>query len=184
MSFRIETERLILRDVTEADLPVLIAQGCEPEARRGILAYQADERYNQVMLRVAIAESFNQPRINYTLTVERRTDGAIVGHCSIANVRPQTIEASLGWHYGVKYWGRGYATEAARGLLYIGFALGGVAEIYADCFADNRASIRVMEKIGMTARENLKLFNQIRAASYGERRPTVRYTIARREWKQ
>jgi RimJ/RimL family protein N-acetyltransferase len=184
MNFQLQTERLILRDVREADLPVLIAQAREPEARGGILAYQGDERYNQVLLRVAIAEGLNEPRFNYTLAVERKRDGAVIGSCSIANVRAGTIEAALGWHYGVKYWGRGYATEAARGLLYIGFEIGDVKEIYADCFADNRASIRVMEKIGMKTRENLRLFNQIRGWSYGEKRPTVRYTISRREWEK
>lgn len=183
MSFQLQTERLILRDVREADLAVLIAQAREPAARGGILAYQGDERYNRVMLRVAIAEALNQPRFNYTLSVVRKRDEAIVGSCSIANVRAGTIEAALGWHYGAQYWGRGYATESARALLYIGFAIGSVAEIYADCFADNRASIRVMEKIGMTTRENLRLFNQIRGWSYGEKRPTVRYTISRDDWK-
>lgn len=177
-----ETERLILRDVTEADVPVLIEQAREPEARRGILAYQADERYNRVCLMTAIQWATVPGRENYTLSVVRREDDAIVGNCSIANVRRDTIEAALGWHYGVRYWGRGYATEAARALLYIGFEIGRVKEIYADCFADNYASIRVMEKIGMTARENLKLFNQIRGMSYGEKRPAVRYTISRREW--
>ena len=183
MAFRIETERLILRDVTEADVPVLIEQAREPAARRGILAYQADERYNRVCLMAAIQWASVEHRENYTLAVARREDGAIVGSCSIANVRPGTIEAVLGWHYGVRYWGRGYATEAAKALLYIGFAIGDVREIYADCFADNYASIRVMEKIGMRARENLKLFDEIRGWSYGERRPAVRYTISRDEWK-
>ena len=182
MSFQIETRRLLLRDVSASDLPVLIAQAQEPESRRGILAYQADENYNRVCLLAAMAEAKKRPRESYTLSVVRKSDGALAGSCSISNVRPDSIEAALGWHYGVQYWGNGYATEAARGLLYIGFELGRVAEIYADCFADNVASIRVMEKIGMTSRENLRLFDQIRGLSYGEKRPTARYTISRNEW--
>ena len=183
MSFQLETGRLLLRDVREDDLPVLIAQAREPEARRGILAYQADENYNRMCLVAAMAEAKNERRESYTLSVVRKSDGAIVGSCSISNVRPDSIEAALGWHYGVKYWGQGFATEAARGLLYIGFGIGRVAEIYADCFADNPASIRVMEKIGMTSRENLRLFDQIRGFSYGEKRPAVRYTISREHWE-
>ena len=182
MSFQIETERLILRDVREADLPVLLAQAVEPEARGGILAYQADVNYNRACLLSAIAWAQSERREHYTLTVVRKRDGAIVGSCSIANVKPESIETPLGWHYGRKFWGRGYGTEAARALLYIGFALNDVTEIYADCFADNYASIRIMQKIGMRARRNLQLFNQIRGWSYGERRPTVRYTISRNEW--
>jgi [ribosomal protein S5]-alanine N-acetyltransferase len=182
MSFQIETERLILRDVREADLPVLMAQAVEPEARRGLLAYQAGADYNRVLLRAAIAEARNRRRENYTLAVVLKSDRSLIGSCSIANVKAESIETALGWHYGHKYWGHGYATEAARALLYIGFAIGRAAEIYADCFADNLASIRVMEKIGMTSRRNLALFNQIRGWSYGEKRPTVRYTISRNEW--
>ncbi|HEY8560181.1 MAG TPA: GNAT family N-acetyltransferase [Pyrinomonadaceae bacterium] len=183
MTFQIETERLLLRDVRRADLPALLAQAREPEARRGILAYQADENYNRVSLLAAIAEARNPRRLNYTLAVVRKSDAALIGSCSIANVRHGSIETSLGWHYGKRYWNKGYATEAARVLLHIGFEIGGVAEIYADCFVDNYASIRVMQKIGMTARENLKLFNQIRGWSYGENRPTVRHTITKNEWR-
>ena len=182
MSFQIQTERLILRDVREDDLPILLAQAVEPEARRGILAYQADERYNRVCLMAAIQWASVANRQNYTLTVERKEDGVLIGNCSIAHVKPESIESALGWHYGKEFWGRGYGTEAARALLYIGFALGGVTEIYADCFTDNFGSIRIMEKIGMRSNRNLRLFNQIRGWCYGENRPTVRYTISRNEW--
>lgn len=182
MSFQIETERLILRDVRETDLPVLLAQAVEPEARGGILAYQADANYNRACLLSAIAWAQAQPREQYTLTVLRKRDCRVVGSCSIANVKPESIESALGWHYGVRYWGRGYGTEAAGALLYVGFALNDVTEIYADCFTDNYGSIRIMQKIGMRERRNLRLFNQIRGWSYGERRPTVRYTISRNEW--
>jgi [ribosomal protein S5]-alanine N-acetyltransferase len=182
MSFQLQTARLLLRDVRKDDLPVLIAQAQEPEARGGILAYQADAQYNRMCLLSAIEWARAARREQYTLAVVRKGDRALIGSCSIANVKAESIESSLGWHYGCRFWGNGYATEAARGLLYIGFAIGKAAEIYADCFADNLASIRVMEKIGMTARRNLKLFNQIRGWSYGEKRPTVRYTISRNEW--
>ena len=184
MSFQIQTERLILRDVRESDLPVLLAQAVEPEARRGILSYQSDERFNRVCLMAAIQWANVPNRENYTLSVLRKSDRALVGNCSIAHVKSESIESALGWHYGKEFWGRGYGTEAARALLYIGFALNNVTEIYADCFTDNIASIRIMEKIGMRSSRNLRLFNQIRGWCYGENRPTVRYTISRNEWRE
>lgn len=184
MAFKIETERLVLRDVRREDFAVLVAQAAEPEAKNGILAYQADPNYNRWCLETAIEWAKRARRAQYTLSVERKSDGALIGSCSIANVKEDTIEAALGWHYGVRYWGRGYATEAARALLYIGFEIGRVKEIHADCFVDNAASIRVMEKIGMRAPAKLQLFNQIRGISYGERRPTVRYIITHDEWRK
>jgi [ribosomal protein S5]-alanine N-acetyltransferase len=183
MSFQIATERLILRDVRAEDLPVLLEQAAEPAARSGILAYQADEEYNRKYFVRAIAEGKFAKRENYTLSVTLKAGAPLIGSCMIHNVRPGSIETSLGWHYGSAFWGHGYATEAARVLLHIGFRLGDAAEIYADCFADNRASIRVMEKIGMTTRQTLGLLNTIRGWSYGETRPAVRYTISRDQWR-
>jgi RimJ/RimL family protein N-acetyltransferase len=183
MAFELETERLTLRDVRAADFETLLAQAREPEARRGILAYQAEEFYNRQALLKAIKEAQFARRENYTLTVVRQSDRAIIGCCSAADVRRDSIETVLGWHYGKDFWGRGYATEAGRALLYIGFEIGGVREIYADCFADNLASRRVMEKIGMQTRPNLELFDQLRGLSYGERRPTVRYIITKTNYE-
>jgi RimJ/RimL family protein N-acetyltransferase len=57
--------------------------------------------------------------------------------------------ASIGWCLDPAYGGRGYATEAAAELLRICFDEIGVRRVVAGAFADNVASVRVMEKIGM-----------------------------------
>jgi [ribosomal protein S5]-alanine N-acetyltransferase len=182
MSFQIKTNRLIIRNVQKSDLPILIKQSAELEARSGILSYQADENYNRGILLGAIAEAKSPQRKNYTLSVILNTNRNLIGSCMISNVKMDSIETYIGWHYGCKYWGNGYATEAARVLLFIGFELNKVSEIYADCFCDNKASIRIMEKIGMKSHPKLNLFNTIRGLSYGESRPTVRYIISRKQW--
>ncbi|MEP6903170.1 MAG: GNAT family N-acetyltransferase [Actinomycetota bacterium] len=182
MSFQIETERLIIRDVREDDMPILIAQSAEPDGRKNILSYQADETYNKQALKNAIAWAKIPQREYYMLSVTLKTDQTLIGSCTIINARPECFETAVGWHYGSKYWGNGYATEVARELLYIGFELNEVNEIYADCFIENKASIRIMEKIGMSSSWNLGLFNMLRGWSYGESKPTVRYIISRNEW--
>jgi ribosomal-protein-alanine N-acetyltransferase len=48
------------------------------------------------------------------------------------------------------YWGRGLATQAAKALLEYGFCTVGLANIDSGASAENLASKRVMEKIGMT----------------------------------
>jgi len=182
MAFQIETARLILRDVRESDLATLLAQAREPEAQRGILSFQANELYNRNYLEKAISEARFSRREHYALAVVQKSGGELIGTCNITQVRSGSIETNIGWHYGSRYWGRGFATEAARALLHIGFEIGKVSEIFADCFADNFASIRVMEKIGMTTRPVLNLFNQLRGISYGESRAAVRYVITRDQW--
>ena len=54
----------------------------------------------------------------------------------------------LGFWIGKPYWGRGYATEAATTLVRYAFAELDIAEIVAGAFCENRASQRVLEKVG------------------------------------
>lgn len=66
-----------------------------------------------------------------------------------------TIEAAFtpavetGWRLARAHWGQGYATEAARAALMHGFGPLGLREIVAYAAVGNRASRRVMERIGM-----------------------------------
>ena len=66
-----------------------------------------------------------------------------------ANTEAENTQAALGWCLDPAYAGRGYATEAAAELLRICFEELGLRRVVAGAFADNLASIRVMEKIGM-----------------------------------
>jgi RimJ/RimL family protein N-acetyltransferase len=57
--------------------------------------------------------------------------------------------ADLGYWLGVPFWGQGYATEAARLVISYGFVRLQLHRIQARCFPRNRASARVLEKVGM-----------------------------------
>lgn len=71
--------------------------------------------------------------------------GAIGLHIERAHDR-----AELGYWIGVPYWGRGFATEAARAIVAHGFNEHALNRIHAWVFTSNPASARVLEKIGMT----------------------------------
>jgi RimJ/RimL family protein N-acetyltransferase len=64
--------------------------------------------------------------------------------------------AELGYWIGVPLWRRGYATEAARAVVEFGFANLGLHRIHAHYFAENKASGRVLEKIGMRPEGRLR----------------------------
>ena len=55
----------------------------------------------------------------------------------------------LGYRLKASAWGRGYATEGARALVRKGFDELGVRRVWAETMAVNRASRRVMEKVGL-----------------------------------
>jgi RimJ/RimL family protein N-acetyltransferase len=58
-------------------------------------------------------------------------------------------EVLLGWNVAPGHWGRGYGTQVARTLLDVAFGDLEVHRVTAGCFADNTASWRVMERVGM-----------------------------------
>ncbi len=56
----------------------------------------------------------------------------------------------VGWRLGVRYWGQGYATEAAQAAVDVGFRELGLDEIVSFTVPANFRSRRVMERLGMT----------------------------------
>jgi len=87
--------------------------------------------------------------------------------------------AEIGYWIGVPFWGRGYATEAARAVLRYGFEERGLVRIFAMHFGRNAASGRVLQKIGMqyegTLRRHVK--------KWDEYVDLVCYGALREEWR-
>ncbi len=76
-----------------------------------------------------------------------------IGFVGLQHVRfeaPFTPAVEAGWRLARAFWGRGYATEGARAALAFGFSELGLDEIVAFAVTGNTASIRVMERLGMT----------------------------------
>ncbi|MFN0217231.1 MAG: GNAT family N-acetyltransferase [Hyphomicrobium sp.] len=75
--------------------------------------------------------------------------GELIGICGYT-LEPDG-HAQIGYWIGRQYWGRGYATEAARALIDYGFTKGGVKRFSGRHFTDNLASARVIKKLGFRA---------------------------------
>lgn len=83
------------------------------------------------------------------LAMETRADGELVGSIALKGIDSAHRAAELGYWVGTPYWGRGFATEAARALIRYGFDALSLNRIYAHHMTRNPASGRVLEKIGM-----------------------------------
>jgi RimJ/RimL family protein N-acetyltransferase len=144
------TERLLIRPVTTADLPRLYEIRAIPEVTHWLTGRPTS--YDDYVERYGTPE-----RIASTLVTE--SEGRIVGDLFLSvesgwsqvEVRAEAAhtQAAIGWLVDPAYAGRGLATEAAGELLRICFEDLGLRRVVAGAFADNVASIRVMEKIGM-----------------------------------
>lgn len=58
--------------------------------------------------------------------------------------------AEIGWRLASEYWGRGLATEAAQAVLKFGAETFGFRRVMATVHCENRASLRLAEKLGMS----------------------------------
>ena len=58
-------------------------------------------------------------------------------------------QPELEWQFGVPFWGHGYATEIGKAVIAAAFASTDIEAIYGMVNPRNKASMRVMEKIGM-----------------------------------
>ncbi|HET7735608.1 MAG TPA: GNAT family protein [Nocardioidaceae bacterium] len=157
----VRTERLSLRRVQDGDVEATWTFRRLDEVSRWItMAPQDLESYRAMFT--------EEERLAKTLVVE--LDGVVVGDLMLAvedawaqsEVREQArgTQAELGWTIDPMYGGKGLATEAVIALVDLSFGPLGLRRVVANCFADNEASWRLMERIGMrreahTVRESL-----------------------------
>ena len=79
----------------------------------------------------------------------------IIGMIDVINKNIQYMTAEIGYCYGQKYWGKGYATEALTKVIDFLHSVG-FATVYAEHFKSNIASGKVMEKAGMQYEATLR----------------------------
>jgi RimJ/RimL family protein N-acetyltransferase len=85
----------------------------------------------------------------------RRLDGELVG-CMTLLLLPAHHRGELAYWIGRTYWGQGYATEAGARIVAYAFDELGLNRVTAQAMRRNRASTRVMEKVGMTREGSLR----------------------------
>lgn len=85
--------------------------------------------------------------------VIRKTDDAFLGWCGL-KYSPDVDEYDVGFRFFKKYWNKGYATEAAKACLELGFEKYALPIIVGRAMTANKGSIRVLEKIGLTFFKN------------------------------
>lgn len=146
----LRTERLTIRRVRDGDVEATWAFRRLDEVSHWITMEPQDlEAYREMFT--------EEERLANTLVME--LDGVVVGDLMLAvedawaqtEVRDQAagVQAELGWVLDPAYGGKGLATEAVVALVDLAFGPLGLRRVVANCFADNEASWRLMERIGM-----------------------------------
>lgn len=154
----IETPRLVLRDIIEADLPDVYAWRSDHAVARFMDDFDPETlEQTRAWLAAIIVHNRERPRRAYNPGIELRAENRVIGWIGIGESERYQAPGELGFGYalGSAYWDRGYATEAARAIVAFGFRVLGGQRISAWCHEDNLASARVPEKSGLSLRATL-----------------------------
>lgn len=144
---RIVTSRLTLRPWEAGDLDALHGLWTDAGVRRFLWDGEVISREKAEEVVRAGIDSFEHHGFGFW-GVRERDHGDLIGFCGFRYVDPGEDVEIL---YGIAplLWGRGYATEAAAALLDWAFRETALTEVFAGADAPNRASFRVMQKLGM-----------------------------------
>jgi RimJ/RimL family protein N-acetyltransferase len=171
----IETPRLTLRTFRLDDLPRYAELNADPEVTRYLGGPLTAEESN------GIAEYANELHAGEgigLLAVERRDDGAFLGMCGLHHFHPYPDEVEVGWRFAKPVWGDGYATEAASAWLDRGFADPRLPRVISVTDPENRRSLAVMGRLGMTFDHEADLEDG------RDRFHAVVYSITAAEWRR
>ena len=148
MSIILETERLILREYTEEDAPAFLVLNSDPEVMRYVPdeAMKSVDEAREILISHALTDYRNHGFGRWACIL--KSTGGHIGFCG-PKYLPEIGEVDLGFRFTPVNWGKGYATEAAWASVNYGFSKLNFDQIVGLSEADNHASIRVLEKVGM-----------------------------------
>jgi RimJ/RimL family protein N-acetyltransferase len=143
------TSRLVLREFVAEDWPAVLAYQSVPAYLRYYSWTERTAADVQAFVQMFIDWQHEEPRYRYQLAITLPETGELIGNCGLRLEHPGAHEGNIGYELASTHWGQGYATEAARSMLAFGFEELRLHRIWAGCIAENKASARVLEKIGM-----------------------------------
>ena len=146
----LQTERLVLRNWQESDVDhYLVLAGdvgyhCFSRPGR-FLVHSAEEAHVKVRERMFL---FDRRKLG-KFPIFLRDTGEFIGTCGM---EPFDLdghsEVELGYRLCLKFWGKGYASEAAAAMLDYGLRDLKLAKIMAFVLSQNKASVKILEKLG------------------------------------
>jgi [ribosomal protein S5]-alanine N-acetyltransferase len=146
---QLTTPRLILRDFQENDYDALRELDRDAETWR----YEhppCSEMETFAHLQQILAWQAEDSQTYFRWAVQIPPHAGLWGVLALTLVRPSIGEYEIGWSLRREEWGKGYASEAARVVLGFAFEHLHAHRVVAFCHSENRASERVMQKLGMT----------------------------------
>ncbi len=142
---RLETERLLLRPPSLADVASVVAIANDYDVAKNLSKLPHPYTQKDAEDFVARASENRALGSDFAFAITRKHDGAYMGGICL-HLKDGKFE--FGYWLGKPYWRQGYATEAARRLVAFAFHDLKADSVWAGWYHDNPASGHVLEKLG------------------------------------
>ena len=149
MNAILQSPRLTLRNWADSDLDEFAALNADPAVMEHFPSTLTTQETAALMERLRQ----HYDRFGYTyFAAEVSATGEFIGFIGLAHqdyASPFTPATDIGWRLKKSAWGKGYATEGARGCLEFAFSSLALERVIAVCPLGNVRSARVMQNVGM-----------------------------------
>jgi [ribosomal protein S5]-alanine N-acetyltransferase len=172
---RIETERLVLREIIGSDFEAIHEYATDSKVFRFMSFGPNTPGETRTFISECDTHRMAIPRHQYHFAITVKGDDSLIGVCGL---NESDGNAEIGYVLNRASWDRGYMTEAVHAVLEYGFSTITLHRIYAFCDVNNSGSYHVMEKCGMR-REGRR---EEAVMMHGTWRTIYDYAILRREW--
>lgn len=156
MNIRIETPRLIIRELQPEDAAQMFEMDGDPEVHKYLGNHPCTE-IEQVQNAIA---TIRQQYIDYGIgrwAATLKDTGEFIGWTGFKRITDKVNNhvnhLDFGYRHTRKFWGQGYAYEAAKASLDYGIDVLGFKDIYAMTDVENAGSRRLLEKLGFEHKE-------------------------------
>jgi ribosomal-protein-alanine N-acetyltransferase len=177
---QLESNRLSLLEMERGDAETLHQLLIIPEVDEfNTLGIPADLEATQRILTSILEARRQVPRSSYTWKILEKESAAFIGIAGLTLSNDKFKLGEIYYKLNPKYWNRGYATEVAVKLITTGFEHFDLQKLEAGVATENLASIRVLEKAGMTREGLRRKILPIR----GEWKDNFHYAIVRDDYE-
>ncbi|MFK0382922.1 GNAT family N-acetyltransferase [Agrobacterium sp. NPDC090273] len=151
----LETQRLILRPFQPQDFSAYADYHARSDVYRFLYAAPPARAALEAQFASILSAAFEQDGDTLRLAVIRRDDDALLGEVLLKIASTAALQAEVGYIFNPAYSGKGYATEAVRAMIGLGFDSLGYHRIFARLDTLNHGSIGVVERLKLRREAHL-----------------------------
>lgn len=150
---QITTERTYMRQLTPDDAASFYLLNQDPEVLKftGDVPFESINAARDFLTQYDQYEKYGVGR----LAVIEKSSETFIGWCGL-KYNPDKSEYDIGFRFFKTHWNKGFATETAKSCLEFGVTELGITQIVGRAMQANKASISVLEKIGMTFKDSFE----------------------------